>query len=1283
MANIVSFDPRQVLQSDLAWLKRQHRQLTRQRGPVEKHEALEAAYRQRLQRSQAHVARRQASIPSIKPRPELPISAHAEVIVEAIRAHPIVIVAGETGSGKSTQLPQLCLQAGRGVRGLIGCTQPRRIAARSVARRVAEELGSELGQLVGYQVRFNDRVSADSLVKFMTDGILLAEIHGDRQLDAYDTLIIDEAHERSLNIDFLLGYLKQLRQQRPDLKIIITSATIDTERFAAHFNQAPVITVEGRGYPVDIRYQTPDEGEDLGRQVRRAVESAGRLDPRGDVLVFLPGEREIFQVSRELKQARLAHTEVLPLYARLPAEAQDLIFKSHTGRRIVLATNVAETSLTVPGIRFVIDSGLARISRYAAHSRVLRLPVEPVSQASCNQRAGRCGRVGPGVCIRLYSELDFHSRPEFTEPEIQRASLIGVLLEMLALKLGAPEDFPFIDAPPKRLITEAWNTLIELGAIDDGRQLTDVGRRLARLPVDARQGRMLIEAAERAALAEVLVLVAALSIADVRERPLDQQQAADQAHAEFIVPGSDFLSLLKLWRWWQDTRSANSRSQAEKQARQRFLNLQRLNEWGQLHAQLLGIARAEGWQPASLGQADADAVHRSLLAGLLGMIGQHQENGEYQGVRGHKFRIFPGSGLSQRAPGWLMAAELVETGRTYARRVAPIQPLWLEQQAAHLLKRRVFDPHWDRRSGRVMGYEQLSLHGLVVVEKRRCHYGPHDPATARALLIRHALVRGEIHGRAVFLQKNKNLREELARHEHKRRKRDVLASDADLEAFFDQRLPEHIFTAKAFFGWYERLGQDGQERLLYDQATLLRDEAALAERESFPESIRIGPESFRLHYRFDPASDEDGVTLDCPLHLLNRLEAERLEWLVPGLLQEKVTALIASLPKSKRRSLVPAADYARAAIERLGQEPQGSLLDRLCIELGRLGGLSLQRLDFQLDKLPRHLDFLIRVHDESGRLLGQSRSLCRLTERFAERARAEFMARQAERWQRDGLKPADLEPLPEQVTTRGGHQAWPALVAQGSLAGVRLFDTPQEAQLAHAGGIMALLKGALRDPLQYLKKHHGLSRPAQIAWTRIEDISELTAALRELSLRRFCAPEVVWAVRDRMAFEALVARVRAEWVAACQADAAVLDQVVIAWHALSLALDSLAAAAPNNIADVRTQLDDLLYGGFLADLEAERLAHYPRYLKGISLRLEALEQDPRKDDQRMKEVRPWWQAYLDHLAAGGWYTPELDAYRWLIEEFRVQIFAQRLGTAEKVSPRRLAEAARLAAVAVP
>ncbi|QKK01973.1 MAG: ATP-dependent RNA helicase HrpA [Pseudomonadota bacterium] len=1268
MSKIPTFDPAEVMQRDIVDLKRRHKQLARFRGPADKRAMLLGDYEQRLTASVARCRARAENRPDTGQPPNLPISARAEAIVKAIRDHQVVIVAGETGSGKSTQLPKLCLDAGQGMRGLIGCTQPRRIAARSVARRVAEELGTELGQTVGFQVRFNDRVSADSYIKFMTDGILLAEIHRDRLLDAYDTLIIDEAHERSLNIDFLLGYLKRLIQRRPDLKIVITSATIDTERFAGHFDDAPVIKVEGRGYPVDVRYQTPKEGEDLAQQVHRAVDTVGRIDARGDILVFLPGEREIFQVSRALKRANLSHTEVLPLYARLPAAQQDRIFRTGQGRRIVLATNVAETSLTVPGIRFVIDSGLARISRYAAHSKVLRLPVEPISQASCNQRAGRCGRVAPGTCIRLFDEADFLLRPEFTEPEIQRAGLVGVVLEMLSLGLGDPEDFPFIDAPPKRLIAEARQSLFELGAVDTGRKLTKLGRRLARLPVDARHGRMLVEAAERGALAEVLVLVAGLAVADVRDRPLDRQQAADQAHAEFTVPESDFSTLLKIWRWWQAMRTEHSRSQADKRARAHFLAPQRLHEWGQLHGQLRQIARDERWRSGDLGSAEADKVHRSLLAGLLGMIGQHQEAGEYQGARGQQFRIFPGSVLARRNPGWIMAAELVETARPYARMVAPVKPEWLEEQGAHLLRRHAFDPHWDRRSGRVMGYEQVSLHGLVLVEKRRIHYGPRDPESARAIFIRHALVRGEIDSKATFLKRNAALRQELATHEHKRRRRDVLAAERELEAFFDERLPAGVYTTKAFARWYERLDSAERERLLYDRATLLRDDAPLAGHDAFPEYFELGGERFRLRYHFDPASECDGVTLDCPLHLLNRLDIDRMQWLVPGLLEDKVTALIASLPKAKRRSLVPAAEYARAALESLGS-PEGSLLERLAAELSRMSGMTVESGDFKLDKLPKHLSFRVRVRGDGGKVLGESRDARDLVDRFSEQARREFMERQAGQWQRDALGPEQFPELPETIRTRGGHEAWPALVGQGERAGVRLFDTLSEAQFAHRAGLAALLRMALRDKWKYLHKHHGLSREAQLAWARVEDVLAFAGALRDLVLRDLMGD--AWAVRDHEAFNQRVTAVRRELLGRYAEIANTADSSLRQWHELSIGLNSLEQAVPRAVADMRDQLDDLMYAGFVNDIEAERLVHYPRYLAAMRQRLNVLEHDPVRDRQRMEAVAPWWRRYLDYLSSGGWYTDALDDYRWLVEEYRVQTFAQSLGTSVKVSRQRL------------
>ena len=1267
--------PEQLMQRDVGRLIGQRRRLAGQDASDPKRARQLEKFNSDLRASMDRRRQRYDHLPRPDYETDLPISARADDIIGAIRDHQVVIIAGETGSGKSTQLPKMALAAGRGVRGLIGCTQPRRIAARSVAKRVAEELETDLGDAVGFQVRFSDRTSENSYVKFMTDGILLAEIHSDRRLNRYDTLIIDEAHERSLNIDFLLGYVKQLLARRSDLKVIITSATIDTASFSRHFSEAPVIDVEGRGYPVSVEYQASNEGEALAQQVQRAVARASRIEAGGDILVFLPGEREIFLVSKALKKAALPHTEVLPLYARLPSGAQDRIFSSHTGRRIVLATNVAETSLTVPGIRFVIDSGLARISRYATHSKVLRLPVEPVSQASCNQRAGRCGRVGPGTCIRLFSEPDFLSRPEYTEPEIQRSGLVGVVLEMLALDLGGPEDFPFIDAPPTRLVNEAWNTLVELQAVDDQRKLTPLGRTLAGLPVDARHGRMMIEAAERDALAEVIVLVAAMSINDPRERPIDHQQAADEAHAEFSVPGSDFLGLLKLWHWWQETRRENSRNQADKQARSRFLNALRLHEWGQLVAQLREIAKEAGWRTGKVRPLDdgvAEPVHRSLLAGLLAQVGQHLEQGEYSGARGHSFRIFPGSAQARARSRWIMAAELVETSRPFARTVAAIQPGWLEQQAKHLIRQSVFDPQWDKRSGRVMSFIRVTLFGLTLVEKRRVHYGPHAPIEAREIFIRHALVRGEMNHRARFLQQNAALRRELATHEHKKRSRDVLADEDRLIEFFDERLPKKVFTVKAFARWFESLADGEQDRLLYDRATLLRPEAETSG-EEFPDRLGIDHESFKLAYRFEPAHPADGVSVICPLHLLNRLDPERMEWLVPGLIDEKVKALIGCLPKSKRRSFVPLADYAQAALESM-TFGKGSLHQRLAEELSRIGGLEITPDDFQTERLSAHLRFNIRVKGEDGRILTESREVEALQEDLGERARRDFMARQAEDWQRDGLKSFDGIELPEHVTTRTGHSAWPALIDQQDAAGLRLFDDQDEAHAAHDGGVHRLLMIALADKRRYIARAHRLSAPAALAWTRVGDVAGLESALAGRVIHDRTGDS--WPVRDATAFAALESRLRATLVEDCASAIEQLDRVVQRWHQVSRRLAEVGPAQPSAQADIETQLDDLIYIDFIADVAIDRLGDYARYLDAIDQRLDALEIDPRRDVQRQAEVEPWWQRYLDYLTERGVYSAELDAYRWLLEEYRVQVFAQQLGTRVKVSPKRLQAAWR-------
>ena len=1252
-------DPASVLQKDLHWLRRRA-------GRQDKR------YRQRLEASMATVASRRRRLPSPAWDPGLPITALREEIIEAIGTGQVVVIAGETGSGKSTQIPKLCLAAGRGVRGLIGCTQPRRIAARSVANRVAEELDSQPGEIVGYQVRFRERLSPDSFVKFMTDGILLAEIHRDRYLNRYDTLIIDEAHERSLNIDFLLGYLKNLLPRRPDLRVIITSATIDTEKFSRHFADAPVIQVSGRGYPVEMVYQPLDEGEDINRGIDRAVGKVSRQDPRGDILVFLPGEKDIFSAARYLRKRNLPHTEILPLYARLPAGAQDRIFRPGAGRRIVLATNVAETSLTVPGIRFVIDSGLARISRYATHSKVLRLPVEPVSRASADQRAGRCGRVAPGICVRLYSEDDYASRPEFTDPEILRTPLAATVLNLLSLKLGDPEDFPFVDPPRKKLFNEAWQTLFELGAVDEDRKLTGQGRQLARLPVDVRFGRMLIEAAARGALAEVQVLVAALSIPDPRERPPDQQQAADQAHGAFVDETSDFLSMLKLWRWWNKTLARNSRNQAEKQARKHFLAPGRLREWRDLHGQLGQMMREE--KPGvNADPADAEAIHRSLLAGLLALVGRHEENGEYRGARGHVFRIFPGSVLARRRPGWIMAGELVETARPYARTVAPVKPAWLEQQASHLIRRRHFDPHWDARSGRVMGFEQVSLFGLVLAENRRIHYGPRDPETARELFIRHALVRGEMDLKAGFVRRNRELAEELAESENKRRRRDVLVDESRLEGFFDRILPDGIFTTKAFGRWYESLEAEARNRLLYDRATLLREDAREAEGDRFPDHLESGGERFRLEYIFDPEDPEDGVSLVCPLHLLNRLDSHQLEWLVPGLLEEKISALIGTLPKSIRRGLVPASDYARACREALdsGEDPAGeSLVGFLARNLQRMSGMEIGPEDFDPGVLPAHLQMNIRV-TESGRVRARGRDLDELRSRLGGQARKAFMERQETPFQASGLTGFPGIDLPE-TTRAGGHRAWPGLVAEGETAGVRLFDDPAEAMAAHQDGLAVLLRRSLAEKFRYLVRNSGLSSRDCLAWSVLGDCNTLAEQLRSAVLSGFL--DEAWSVRDGKAFDRLAGNVRATIVERYQSLAGIVVEIVHQWRALSRKVDELADSHSEAARDMREQLDDLVYDGFVQDVRPDRLTEYPRYLRALEIRMERLAEDPGRDEARLAMIAPWWRCYLEHLSEEGWYSEELDGFRWLVEEFRVQIFAQELGTRGKVSEKRLERA---------
>jgi ATP-dependent helicase HrpA len=1234
--------------------------------------------------------RRKQSLPEPDYDPALPIVARRDEIIAAIKKHQVVVISGETGSGKTTQLPKMCMQAGRGVSGLIGCTQPRRIAAQAMADRVAEELNTPLGDVVGYQVRFREKLNRDGIVKFMTDGILLAETTHDRNLNAYDTIIIDEAHERSLNIDFLIGYLRQLQRRRPDLRIIITSATIDTQKFAAHFNDAPVIEVSGRSYPVDVEYQPLDEDAENGQNtepvksrdlyagVAKAVRRLGRIDGRGDILVFFSGEREIQEAGDYLGRQNFSHTEVLPLYARLPVAEQRRVFHPGPARRIILSTNVAETSLTVPRIRFVVDTGFARISRYSHRSRVQRLPIEPISQASANQRKGRCGRLGPGTCIRLYSEDDFDLRPEFTEPEILRTSLASVILRMMTMNLGAVEDFPFLDPPAPRMINDAYHLLFELGATDEQRQPTKLGRQLARWPLDVRMARMLIEGSRKHCLHELIVLASALTIQDPRERPLDFLAAADEAHGRFAVDNSDFMAFLKLWDYLKQQRRELSASQFRKMCKREYLNWTRVNEWFDLNRQFYEQAREEkltfNREPGTFEQ-----IHQALIAGLLSHVGnKNPEDHGYNGPRSRAFHIFPGSGLFGKSPQWLMAAEIVETSKTYARINAAIKPEWIEAAAAHLLKHRYFDPHWSRRQGRVMAWQQVSLFGLVIVEKRRVSYTKINPEESRRLFITGALVRGELNTRAGFLKNNLQVREEVEELEHKRRKHDVMADESALFDFFDSRVPEDVCDSIGFEKWLKQLGKEGRQQLYLSHDILMREEAGLAPEELYPDTLQVGVQQLPLQYVFKPGDEADGVTVTVPLELLNTLTQAQLQWLVPGLLRDKVIALIKNLPKPQRRVLTPVPQFADAALERLGNASQAALLPALAKALEAMTGLEIDAGIFDEGQLPDYLRFRIEVLDEKGQRIAVSRDLEKLQQDFGQKAQRRFMDRLGGDSQRDGERDWVFGDLPHSILARDETgretQAWPAVVDQDDAVGMRLFDTAEEAALEHHHGVLRLLAIKLNSKLRNLRKHHGLSAKSLLAWSAMGSSETLLDDLVQSSLV-LAAGKRAYKVRDESAFEALLAEVRSELGIVFRGQAGHLDKALEIWAELNGALDedyfNFRAEVFN---DMRSQLDDMVYEGFLGELSAPRLAHYPRYLEAMRIRLQSVELDPQRDAVRMREVGPFWQQYLELLEQGREYDEAMDGFRWLIEEFRVSLFAQQLGSKTKVSVQRMQKA---------
>jgi len=1235
--------------------------------------ALREQYEKALASSIAARARRDANAPAPRFDDELPVAREAVAILKAISEHQVVIVAGETGSGKTTQLPKLCLAAGRGRAGMIGCTQPRRIAARSVARRVAEELQSPLGGAVGYQVRFTENVGEDSYIKFMTDGILLAEIQSDRNLSRYDTIIIDEAHERSLNIDFLLGYLKQLLPKRRDLKVIVTSATIDTERFAAHFGNAPVINVEGRSYPVEVRYRAPEgEGEEPGDRTMNdaivaAVDEITREDPRGgDVLVFLPGEREIRDAHRALAERKYRGTEVLALYARLSVREQDRVFQPGQQRRIVLATNVAETSLTVPRIRYVVDPGAARVKRYSPRQKLDRLHIEPISQASADQRKGRCGRVAAGTCYRLYSEADFASRPRYTDPEILRASLGGVILRMLSLGLGRIEDFPFIDPPDARAVADGWQQLSELGAIDKERKLLPVGRQMSRLPVDVKLARMLVAAHELGVLREVAIIAAFLGIQDPRERPPEERNAADAAHAVFADPASEFAGVLNLWKAYHEAHEELTQSKLRNWCEKNFLGFLRMREWRELHRQLLLVCEELGW-PLNEAPASAPEFHRALIAGLPTQVAHRLEKGVYEAPRQRRFQLFPGSALAKTPPAWVLVATLLDTQKVWGLMAARIEPDWVIAQLPHLLARKHFDPHWSRAQGRVVGSEQVSLFGLVLAPKKPVHYGGLYPAEAREIFVRQALLTGEINARAPFVARNLRTLERAREEEAKLRRAGLVADEDWMARWYLDRLPPELNSVQGLDSWYAKLAPEKKQGLEWSVIDLLPGEGSEAER--FPKYFALGEVRLALHYRFEPGAEDDGVTLDVPLHLLMALDPARLSWLVPGLVEEKATELIRSLPKALRRNYVPAPDFARAFREAHPQPEADALAGTLARFLSRSTGAPVQSLDFEDAALPAHLRMNLRLGDRQGKPLAMSRELAVLQQRFGAQAEKAFAESAGERLARQGLTAFPELPIPAMVPGAAGVPAFPALVDAGESVGVAVYADAAQARAEHERGVRALARIALSDRIRQARRQLPVSPKLGLLYAAIESAERLRADIVEAALNALLDHGLA-EIRDRGAFEARMASAGQQLFAEAMKRLQHAEQILSGYAEARAKLDGkLMGWASGNLDDIRAHLGSLVRPGFLRETPPGLLAEFPRYLRGIALRAERAIADPQKDQARMLELRPYDEALR---AAPAPLSPAWQELRHDLEELRVQTFAQELGTRRPVSHKRLA-----------
>ncbi len=1274
------------LSKDKSLLKRQLDSLRRnKKTDVSGFESL----RNRIEKSVAHFEKRRASFPALN-FPDLPVTGKKDDIAELIKNNQVVIMCGETGSGKTTQLPKICLSIGRGAAGFIGHTQPRRIAARTVADRIAEELGEPIGKSVGYKIRFNDKTHAGSLIKLMTDGILLAESQNDPYLSQYDTIIIDEAHERSLNIDFLLGYLKWLLPKRPDLKVIVTSATIDTKRFSEHFNNAPIIEVSGRTYPVEMRYHPIEEKEDekddettdeLQNAILDAVDELYR-DLRGDILIFLTGEHEIRETTESLKKHHPNQYEILPLYSKLSVSEQERVFKPKGGKvRIILATNVAETSLTVPNIRGVIDTGHARISRYSPKSKIQRLPIERISQSSANQRAGRCGRVAEGICIRLYSHDDYLARPEFTEPEIMRTNLSAVILQMTALNLGDIADFPFLEPPDDKMIRDGKTSLLEVNALDKSGKLTEIGKQLAKFPTDPKLARMLIAAQEQVCLKEVSIIVAALSIQDPREKPADKMQQADAKHIVFRHPESDFLTLLNVWNTFGEQQKKLSNNKLRKYCSDNFLSYMRMREWHDNHSQILQVLKGDLKMHPNENDASYDQIHRALLTGLLSNIGFRHEQYEYLGGRGLKFFIFPGSGLHKLRPKWIVAAEQVETSKVYARTVARVEPEWIEECASHLVKTHTYDPHWEKKSARSMVYSRTLLHGLTLQAGRKLPYDHVDPKAAREIFIRSALVDHDYHSNAPFYKANQKLLEEVGMIQHKGRRVDLVEDEEWLYAFYDHKLPPEIVSGVTLDTWRKKVERENKQFLFLTKEDLTREKGEEYVNEwDFPDHKKVGKLTIALQYRFEPGHDEDGVTAIIPVHQLNQITQTPFDWLVPGMLEEKCVALVKALPKNIRKHFVPVPETVKRCLE-IEPDFKGALEEWLGYRLRKLTDEAIPLNAWSFDGLIDHLKMNFRIVNDDGQLLDYGRDLKKLQAKHVTQAGESFDQIAADELNFTGYIQWAFDDLPEQYSFMQKGQAfigYPALVDEGETVGVKIFDTQRKAELQHQAGLIRLFQLQQRKECTYALKNIPKNAALELAYNRLpqhpilksEHVAEYKNDLLMLVLNSVFVEDKT--IRTQTAFEQSFKENKSFLVTRASEISTLALEIMKSYGELKTSLQRLNSADPLT-KSLDEQVNYLIYAGFIRTIPFAQFKHLPRYLKAMQYRLDKRDNTPQKANELARFQIRYWNSVSQRLKKEI-VTPETEAFRWMLEEFAVSLFAQQLKTAIAVSAQRLEKA---------